>query len=162
MKAILIDSKAREIRAVEYTTTEDLHGFVGGWLEMVPVRLPHGDTLYVDEEFLFKPQTSFFMIETYPQPLGGNGVIVGPEVYDDEGEYVRTDPPGCSPRSLAQYIRFMDRAQFDAWGKANASEPAITFSSIGPDGTLSEPEVIQRMGSLFGSVPRPKDEEDDA
>jgi hypothetical protein len=159
MKAMLIDSAAREIREVEYSTTADLQRFVGGWIEAVYLGLPNGDVLYVDEEGMFKPQTSFFMIHGHAAPIAGNGVIVGPEVHDRDGEYVRTDPPGCSPRSLAQFVRFLDRVQFDAWGKANASEPAITFSTINPDGTLDEPEVLQRMGSLFRNVPRPKDEE---
>jgi Domain of unknown function (DUF3846) len=163
MKAILIDSKAREIREVEYANGADLRGFVGGYIESVPLDLPNGDTLYVDEEGMFKPQSSFFMIETHPTPLAGNGVIVGPEVDDEDAEEgYRTEAPGCSPRSLAQYIRFLDRAQFDAWGKANASEPAITFTSIGPDGKLGEPEVIQRFGSLVRDVPRPKDEKGEA
>ena len=158
MKAILIDSKAREIRAVEFNTLEDLRGFVGGWIERVPVELPNGDTLYCDEEGMFKPQSAFFRIETHPMPIAGNGVIVGPEIEDEDArEGYRNDPPGCSPRSLAQYIRFMDRDQFDAWTKANASEPAISFTSFDADGT-PHTEVIQRVGSLFGDVPRPKDE----
>jgi hypothetical protein len=158
MKAIQIDSKAREIREVEYSTSEELRALVGGWLELVPLRLPFSNVLYIDEEGLSKPQSGFFMIHGFHAPLCGNGVIVGREVEDDSDAGYHTEPPHFSPISLAPFIRFMDRAQFDAWGKANASEPAITFTSFGPDGK-EETEVIQRMGSLFGSVPRPLDEE---
>ena len=159
MKAILIDSKAREIREVSYSRGEDLRGFVGGFIQAVPVRLPNGDTLYVDEEGLFKPQTSFFMFHGHAAPLAGNGVIVGPEIDDEDAEEgYRTEAPGCSPRSLARFVRFMDRDQFDAWGKANASEPACTFTTINDDGTLGETEILLRFGSLFADVPRPKDE----
>jgi hypothetical protein len=158
MKAILIDSAAREIREVEYKDSTHLRELVGGWIERVSLGLPNGDELFVDEEGMFKPQSAFFMIHGHYMPIAGNGVIVGPEVYDEDGEYVRTDPPGCSPRSLAQFVRFMDRVQFDAWTKANASEPAVTFSTIAPDGSL-ETEIITRVGTLFGDVPRPLDEE---
>src|SRR3954453_16372771 len=149
MKAILIDSAAKEIREVYYSRLADLQRFVGGSIESVPLDLPKGDTLYVDDEGLFKPQTSFFLIHGHAAPVAGNGVIVGREIDDEDAEEgYRTEAPGCSPRSLARFIRFMDRDQFDAWGKANASEPACTFTTINADGTLGTTEVIERFGSL--------------
>jgi hypothetical protein len=47
-----------------------------------------GDTLFVDDEGLFK-ETNFFVVEGYPQPLAGHGLILGTDL--DSGESRGTD-----------------------------------------------------------------------
>lgn len=45
-----------------------------------------GDVAYVDDEGLLKGPTDFFLIEGYPQPLAGKGVIVGTNEDGDDVE----------------------------------------------------------------------------
>jgi hypothetical protein len=51
-----------------------------------------GDAAHVDGEGLFKPNpaSNFFMIGDYPEPLCGNGVVLG---CDREGESVAPSIP---------------------------------------------------------------------
>jgi hypothetical protein len=53
-------------------------------------------------------------------------------------------------------VQWLDRAQVDAWAKGNASEPAVTFITIGPGG---EATVLARTGSVFGAMPRSADDD---
>lgn len=156
MKALLIDSAAREIRAVEYEDYKDLQRFVGGLISTAR-SWDTGDVLFVDDEGLFKAQRHFFRIKGYEQPLPGNGVVVGPERYDDDGEYLGTDEPRISPGALKAEVRFLSREQADAWAKGNASEPSATVTFIGDDGK-PHTEVISRYGELFGDMPQPEGE----
>jgi hypothetical protein len=77
-KALLIDSKARTITEV----------MIGDWKEIAPkigcdlfttVELSAKETIYVDDEGLLTmtPETTFFMLKGYPQPLAGNGLVMG-------------------------------------------------------------------------------------
>lgn len=45
----------------------------------------HGDGVFVDDEGLFKEEQAFFLIEGYPTPLAGRGLLLG---CDEEGESV--------------------------------------------------------------------------
>jgi hypothetical protein len=160
MKAFLIDSIAREIREVEYTALEQMQSFVGGYIGLVPTRcIGRGDVLFVDDDGLNKPQAGWFMLADYPQPLAGNGLIVGAEQEDDEGEYARTSDPVSTIAGLTQVIRFLTREQAASWGKANASEPCISFTSIGPDGRFTETVVVSRMGTVFAEATKPDPED---
>jgi hypothetical protein len=156
MKAYLIDVAERDVRAVEYEMdgATTLQTLIGGYIE-IACSWENGDVLFVDEEGLFKPQRHFFRIDARPdQPMAGNGVLVGREITDDQGEYVRTEPPTMSIEELRAKVQFIGRSQADAWAKGNASEPASTISFIGEDGTI-ETEVIGRMGALFAAMPQP-------
>lgn len=44
-----------------------------------------GDVVFVDDDGLLKGPTSFFLIEGYPQPLAGKGLVLGT---DPEGETI--------------------------------------------------------------------------
>lgn len=146
-KAIFIDSVNRSIREVTIEGLKDMQMHVGGYIQSA-YEWANGDTLYVDEEGMLKPQEHWFRISTRPdQPLAGNGLIVGS---DDEGENADV------ATLLAEIdVAFYDRSQAASWAKANASDPAISISSIGPDGKVEE-TVIARYGSLFRNT-MPKD-----
>lgn len=89
MKGILIDVVNKEIKAIEFSSTQDLHNLLGGYLECA-YAWRNGDILYVDENGLQKdPQHWFLIHERADQLLAGNGVIVGRE-YNDDGD---THPP---------------------------------------------------------------------
>lgn len=154
-KAILIDAATREIREIENTGLKSLQAAVGGFIETA-YSWENGDVLFVDEEGLFKPQSNFFRVPTLcdDQPFAGNGVVVGREVTDDEGEYVRTDVPTITVEALREIVEFRDRAQVDAWAKANASETASAVMFVDKAGNV-ETTVTGRVGALFADMPRP-------
>jgi hypothetical protein len=161
MKWLLIDAAAREIREVEWTESMaspiSLQKHIGGSLEAACM-WPSGDVLYVDEDGLAKPQRYFFRIDTRPdQPMPGNGIVVGRERYDSMGDYLGTDNPQITVEALRGIVRFLSRAQVDAWAKGNASDPATAFSYLDADGVWVT-EVTGHMGEIFASMPRPIDE----
>ena len=85
-KAILIDVNNKTITEVTVTKDGDselksMYGHIG--CEMVEVVNVGENDIYVDEEGLLNllPTTNFFMWKGYPQPLAGNGLILG---YNDE------------------------------------------------------------------------------
>lgn len=86
MKAFLIDPKTKTIQEVEYDGDYrhiyELGEF--GCFEVVYFNTA-GDSVFVDEEGMFKEDRHFFIIEGYPQPLAGKGVVLG---CDEDGETV--------------------------------------------------------------------------
>lgn len=86
MKAFVINSEERTIEEVEYSGDyRDIyrlgdfdHFEVAGFNS-------HGDGVYVDGDGLFKVGQYFFSVRGYPQPLAGNGVVLG---CNEEGETV--------------------------------------------------------------------------
>ena len=78
MRAILIDSKTRTVKEVDYN---------GDWKTIAPmigcslfdiVRLGNGDDLYVDDEGLLTADddTVFIKVPWYPTPLAGSGLVM--------------------------------------------------------------------------------------
>ena len=158
MKALLIDAAKREIREVEYESTEakgtTLQQHIGGDIETA-YSWENGDILFCDEEGLFKPQMHFFRIGERPdQPFAGHGIVVGAERYDSEGEYLGTNDPTITPEALRATVEFRSRDQVEAWAKANASEPAGAIYTVGNDGTI-EVEVLAHVGELYEQMPKP-------
>ena len=159
-KAWLINAAKREVREVAWENVRDMHDLIGGYIEAA-ARLPNDDVLYVDEEGLLKQQTDFFLFALRPdQPLCGNGLIVGPETYDEEGEFVRTEDPATPVEVIRRMVRFVDRAWVESWGRANASEPASYVTTLGPGGPQTE--VIARWGQVIADVPKPPEPEEPA
>jgi hypothetical protein len=160
-KVLLIDVAAQEVREVQSSGLADLQKMIGGDIELAHV-WESKDVCFVDEHGTFKPQKHFFRLAPRGEyPFAGNGVIVGPEIYDDGGEFLGDADVTLTVAEVVAQVTFLSRVQADAWGKANASEPAITFMSIGEDGQIEE-EVIGRMGSLFADMPKPEDEDGDS
>lgn len=158
-KALLIDSAGREIREVEYDGSagaglKAIRQFIGGWIEAV-YQWPNGDVLYTDEEALLKPTMHFFRLDLREgdQPLGGNGVVVGRELLNRQGDFLGNADVGVTAEEVRPHVQFLSREQVDAWGKANASEAASFFTSIGRDGSV-EREVTGRWGEIIGRMPR--------
>ncbi len=77
MKAIVIDSENKKVYEISYDgTLEHLYKLIDCRC-FTCVELSNGDTLYVDDEGLYGNPRNFFTIDNYPQPLAGNGVILG-------------------------------------------------------------------------------------
>jgi hypothetical protein len=91
MRAIVIDSVNQVIREDEYNGNyKDIYR-LGGFDLMTAIELGNGETLFIDDEGLLHDVTDYFILHgpdySYPQPLAGNGVILG---CDDEGESIAT------------------------------------------------------------------------
>jgi hypothetical protein len=102
-KAYLIDTERCRIEQVEYVGLQGMQKFVGGYIETA-FQWENGDTLYVDEEGLFKKgELVFFTLDRRrDQPFAGNGLLVGAE--DDEGN---TAPPKITIEELTAAIGFL-------------------------------------------------------
>ena len=82
-KAILIDVNNQTVTEVTVTKDErgsqlkSIYGHVG--CEMVEVVNVGENDIYVDEEGLLSltPESKFFEWEGYPQPIVGNGLVMG-------------------------------------------------------------------------------------
>lgn len=154
---IHIDANNQVIRMVRIPSGKnlaDLQRLVGGSISMA-CRLEHEHVLFVDDEGLFKPQRWFFRLRGMDTPFAGNGVIVGPERYDHDGEYLGTDNVYAGFLTAARrVIEFLPRAYVDAWAKANASEPEMAIQNL----DTGETEIIAYRGNVWGDMPRPEDE----
>ena len=153
MKAILIDTEAGCVREVECDGLRGMQAFVGGALEFASVPLPPGDVMYVNEDGL-RDGGAFFRFEGCAQPLAGQGLIVGAE-WETDDAWGNHDPKS-TVETIQAAVRFLTRNQVDAWGKANASEPAASITSFGADGTATT-KVVMRYGAVIAGVPRDVD-----
>jgi hypothetical protein len=103
MKALLIDSKNRTVKQIEigehYT---EISKAIGCDVFSAPHIMQNNDTLYCDDEGLLKNPEHFFLLDGYPQPLAGNGLILG---CDDEGESIDVS---MNLVELSSKVTFMD------------------------------------------------------
>jgi len=152
-RALLIDSTARTVTefGLEMPSNKQISDLVGGFFECAWREVEN--TLYVDEDGLHKAKTGFFRWSPRMDdwPLCGNGVLVGKELVDDEGEWIGMADVTLSIQLVTKLITWMSREQFDAWGKAHASDPAVVIA-----GDSSPAQIIERVGPMFARMPRPK------
>lgn len=151
-RVLHIDANNQRVRMTQSNGLADLQRLVGGSIT-IACHLADEYVLFVDDEGLFKPQQWFFRLFGQERPYAGNGVIVGPERYDDEGEYVGSDDvPLYWLHAVCDAVEFLDRAYIDSWVKATASEPEMTITNM----DTGEVEVIACRGSVWGDMPRPE------
>lgn len=89
-KAILIDTKNRSFREVTITDGDELkqiYDHVDCELFQC-VDIDDVNTIYVDEERLYKQDKEFFTIKGYPEPIPGNGLVLGSD--HETGESMST------------------------------------------------------------------------
>ena len=110
-KAYLINAEARTITEVTVGPYTDIYPLLG-CDTFTCVGLEDEDTLYVDDEGLLKPQMHFIMYEGYPEPLAGNGLVMGT---DSEGESI---DPKMSLEDLKSRVTFYNVFQIRAMAKA--------------------------------------------
>jgi hypothetical protein len=110
MKAYLIDPVAKSITQVEYSGeyTNIYEHIQADCFDVVRVN-DKGDSIFVDDEGLMKPN-AFFLHRNYPSPLAGRGLMLGLDYAS--GESVE---PVCSIEELRQDIVFMSRAELVRW-----------------------------------------------
>jgi len=109
MKAILIDSKSKTVRYVEVkvndgSALESMYNHIDCDLVEV-INIDDKNDLFVDEEGLLKlnKDSQFFLYDGFPQPLAGNGLILG--LNQEEGESVETS---LSIEEVAEKVLFLD------------------------------------------------------
>lgn len=88
MKGIFIDAKKRQVTEVEIEKgLQPIYDLLG--IETFEcVYIDDKETIYVDEEGLYKDDTEWFFFEGTHQPIRGNGLILST---DDDGESVSTN-----------------------------------------------------------------------
>jgi hypothetical protein len=69
------------------------------------------DSVFIDDEGLYKPDQQFFMIEGYPQPIAGKGLIIGS---NEAGE---SQPPKITLQEARDSIIFLSPLQVLAWSR---------------------------------------------
>lgn len=88
IKVIKVNATAHTVTEVEIEDTlEAYYREIGCELitAAYPKSLTRGDCIFVDDEGLLHEPKPFFMYTGYPQPLAGNGLIVG---VDEDGNTV--------------------------------------------------------------------------
>lgn len=112
MKAILIDAKAREVREVEFAGgIGEIYRLLSNEEHQVDtfdvVRLEHNDAIYIDDNGLLHepPKPYWFKWKGYPQPLCGNGLILGA---DNEGDETAPQISLEAARHAVEFLRYSD------------------------------------------------------
>lgn len=103
MQAIKIDAVKQEITEVEIEDILDsIYEQLDCKLFTCPITLDNLDTLYVDDEGLFVDEyKGAFYFGDYPQPLFGNGLIIGSNV---EGE---SESVASSIKMIENKVKFL-------------------------------------------------------
>ena len=99
MQAFLIDPEARTLEIIDIDGLESIQEAIR-CDTITAARFNDTDVVYVDDEGLLKGPTSFFLIEGYPQPLAGRGVVVGTDAEGDD------TPPTVTEEWLREHLDF--------------------------------------------------------
>ncbi len=121
-RGILIDTENRTITEVEVVRNEEgsqlpsIYNHVKCSIVEVVTYNDEND-VYVDEEGLLNvnEDTKFFKLKNYPQPIAGNGLIMG---FDDEtGENGDTDLTIAEVVSMVSFMTAYDVAMESRFGR---------------------------------------------
>ena len=77
-RAWWINSQIQKVISVEITGLAGMNKYVKSIC--IGFVYQNGDILYVEDDGLLTPNKYFFMVKGQPQPLSGDGIVVGPEV----------------------------------------------------------------------------------
>lgn len=105
MQAFLIDPANKAITTVELPDTGDKLPAIYKHLQCETfdaMYLPNGDSLYIDDEGLLKPQMHFFAVRGAPQPYAGRGLVVG---INAQG---RSVSPSITLQQLTANVKFVE------------------------------------------------------
>ena len=124
-KAYWVNSMLQKIIEVEIEGLADLNKYVGSICIGKTYR--NGDVLYVNDDGLLKPNKYFFMVTGQPQPLSGDGIVVGPEVELEDDKWYNRDVIS-SVKQLG--IHFLTIEDVRKWGQDNADVPSISVTGV--------------------------------
>lgn len=174
---ILIDAVNQQVRKIDLPDDpedwlDELRTLLGGgWISCVmewdftcSPKWNSDSALYVAKDCMTKPQEYFFQLEpppgTWRSELAagyiypGCGIITGEEHYDDEQRELSPDDVRLTVAEVQAMVRFLSRAEVDAWAAAHAAEPARVSWSFGPVSEIAGEEGLERVGELYASLPR--------
>lgn len=132
-KAYWINSQLKKIIVVD--CQKDVAKYTGGTFCIGRVWHDTGDVLYVNDEGLLKPGKYWFMVPGQPQPLSGDGIVVGQEV--DTGSTWWNEDVKISVSDMG--IKFMSVGEVRAWAILNENTPAMLING----------EVIETYGNMM-------------
>lgn len=124
-KAYWVNSTLQKIVEVEIEGLADLNKYVGSICIGKTYR--NGDVLYVNDDGLLKPNKYFFMVTGQPQPLSGDGIVVGPEVELEDDKWYNRDVIS-SVKQLG--IHFLTIEDVRKWGQDNADVPSVSINGV--------------------------------
>lgn len=101
-KAIIIDSKNKEIYYKEINNLENIQEAIGGLITFAFYN-PLQDVCYVNDEGLFDNTLDFFTYEGAHQPFAGNGVLIGTDSKGNDVDVVE------EYESVKKKVKFHDR-----------------------------------------------------
>ena len=105
MKAFLIDPESRTINEVDYDGDyTSIYSFIDAQTFATAMFNQHGDTVFVDDEGLFRTPTAFFQVTGYPQPMAGKGLVLGCDM--DTGDTVECTATLEWLRNHVQWLAF--------------------------------------------------------
>lgn len=100
MRAILINPEAKTVTEVEYTGDyKNIYDHIQAGCFTV-VQIDERDSIFVDDEGLYRLPQFYFMWKGYDQPLAGRGLILG---VDAEGESIGTKLPLDYVKSMVSF-----------------------------------------------------------
>lgn len=120
MKAILIDVHSQTIKEVEIEKNASVNiGHIYEHLKcdcFTCVGIDENNDVFVDDEGLLSltPLSKFFLYKGYPQPLAGNGLIVG--IDHNDGDSVDTT---LTIHEVAQNVIFMNLHEVQLYAEFN-------------------------------------------
>lgn len=101
MKAILIDPELNMVKEVDYSGDfNEIYKLID-CSTFTCVDLGDGETLYLDDEGLFKNETYLFQMKGAYQPFAGKGLILGT---NDEGDSIGTK---LTPIAVSMKVEFL-------------------------------------------------------
>lgn len=124
-RALVINSDNREVHEIRLSSNESeqlyqAQKIVGGLIASA-VQLPNGDTIFVNDEGLLTEPEHFFMVAGYPQPLAGNGILMGADLITGE-----TADAITSLETLAKNVTFSSAEEMREIG-APVPDPEVLF-----------------------------------
>ena len=145
-KVLLIDAAARTVTEVDVASTYDaIKGHIQN-VFCIGATFDAEDVLFVDDEGLLKNMDHYFCVPENSQPLAGNGVVTGPDGFNDDGEEISLDVR-TTAADMAAKITWMTRLEFLEWAKPRAGQPTMSITSI-KDGR-PHTEVLATLGDMI-------------
>jgi len=109
VKCYWVNSEEHTVTETEFSSLADIRQMIGGHLELAYQWL-NGDVLYVNEDGLRLCRDHWFaLLQRTDQFFAGNGVLVGPELPEDDWEDGHSNYDPKTPlRLFEQYVVFVE------------------------------------------------------
>ena len=102
MKAYLINPQDQTVIQVEYSGDyQQIYQHINAPLFTVATFNEAGDSVFIDDEGLFNGDNEFFVIDGYPQPLAGRGLVLG---CNEDGDSVEPSITLDQCRALVHWV----------------------------------------------------------